>query len=128
MIHIAIDKAVKDILLQEKKYLILQYKSKIKKQDIRQIYYIDVLNHKLNFHTEMGVYSVPGSIRDVKEKISGHPFVLCNNGIMVNLQYVTDVQKNVVTVAGQELLISRSKKKAFIQALIDYVEGKFRIN
>jgi DNA-binding LytR/AlgR family response regulator len=59
----------------------------------------------------------------MEEKLEGCPFTRCNSGFLVNLRYVTKVRKNIAVVGGDELLISRPRRKKFLQEIADYVGG-----
>ena len=41
----------------------------------------------------------------------------------MNLRHVREVRQNIVQVGGEELLISRPRKKEFLQELTDYLGG-----
>jgi DNA-binding LytR/AlgR family response regulator len=60
----------------------------------------------------------------MEQKLSGNDFVRCNSGYLVNLAHVQEVRQNTVVVSGEELVISRPKKKAFMEALTDYLGGR----
>jgi DNA-binding LytR/AlgR family response regulator len=45
---------------------------------------------------------------------------LCNKCYLVNLAFVEEVQGSTVVVAGEEISVSRPKKKAFMEALAAY--------
>ncbi len=45
----------------------------------------------------------------------------CNHWYLVNLQYVSEIRRNIVIVAGDELEISRRNKTAFLSELTDYM-------
>ena len=63
-------------------------------------------------------------MKALEEKLSDGKFVRCNSGYLVNLCYVEEVKGITVTVARDELQISRPRRKVFMEALTDYLEGK----
>ena len=85
----------------------------------RQIYYIEVLEHNVIYHTDKGDFSIFGSLKTVAERL-GSDFVFCNRCYIINLRHVEAVTDNIVTVHGKELVISRYKKKDFMEALVAY--------
>lgn len=88
------------------------------------ITYVEVLRHYLTYHTKNGDYSVLGSIGEAAELLKEcRSFVFCNRCYLVNLRYVTQIKKSTVTVAGQELQISRQKRANFLKELNDYFGG-----
>jgi hypothetical protein len=42
---------------------------------------------------------------------------------LINLKYVQSVNGNIVTVAGEEIALSRSKKNDFMEAFARYIGG-----
>lgn len=91
---------------------------------IASIKYIDLVDHHVVYHTVNGDYSEYITLREAYEKINRNHFVYCNRSYLVNLQYVSSVNKDLVTVGGDELIISRPQRKAFLSALSDYMRGK----
>ena len=89
--------------------------------DSREIYYIDIQNRMLHYHTPEGVYSVRGTLKDVQEQLADWNFVKCNQCYLVNLKFVSEIKKNFVVVAGTELEISRRNRNAFLAAVTDYL-------
>ena len=55
--------------------------------------------------------------------LSSKVFVRCNNSYLVNLNYVRAIRGYTVLVGGDELPISRPKKKPFVQAVNDFLGG-----
>ena len=85
----------------------------------RQIYYIEVLEHNVIYHTDKGDFSMFGSLKTEAERL-GSDFVFCNRCYITNLRHVEAVTDNIVTIHGKELVISRYKKKDFMEALVAY--------
>lgn len=90
--------------------------------DSRSIAYIEVLDHKLTFHTDQGLISGSGSLTKVEETLANHPFLRCNNCYLVNPKYIKTVVKNfVIMMDGSELKISNPRKKAFMLELTEWL-------
>lgn len=88
-----------------------------------EIRYVEVADHQLLFHTDSGNYPVYGTMAKMREQLEPLGFSLCNNCYLVNLRFVRKVEKYTVTVGNDVLQISRPRKKAFLQALNDYIGG-----
>lgn len=83
-----------------------------------QILYIESSGHILTFHTVDGTYTMRGSsMRELEAELSAHGFARCNTCYIVNLRYCKSVDGVTVNVNGEELQISRSRKKQFMNAL-----------
>ena len=91
--------------------------------EIRQIHYLETKSRMLYYHTSTGVYSVRSSMQSAVEQLAGYSFAKCNQCYLVNLQHVTDVRDDHVTVAGTMLEISRRNRKAFLDAVVAYIGG-----
>lgn len=91
--------------------------------DTRQIHYVEIQNRHLHYHTDQGVYTLRGSMKEAERQLAGRHFVRCNYWYLVNLHHVTEVKKDVAVVAGHELEISRRSRAAFLAALTGYVGG-----
>jgi len=90
-----------------------------------EIHYVEVIGHKLIYHTADGVLETTGSLKDLEQKLLNADFAKCNNCYLVNLCYVTSLQGFTVTVAGEELQVSHPRRKEFKRALNDYLGEKF---
>lgn len=95
----------------------------VKKLNVQQIYYVEVQNRILYYHTDEGVFTMRGTMQSVEQMLSPYSFVKCNHWYIVNLKYVSEVRKNTAIVAGHELEVSRRNRTAFLRALTEYVGG-----
>ena len=89
----------------------------------REIYYMEVRNHQLIYHAATGDYSAYGTLGKIQRQLEGMNFFMCNNCYLINLQHVQKVYKYTVTVHGDELTISHPRRKAFLDALNEYIGG-----
>lgn len=88
-----------------------------------QLRYVEVNGHYLSYHTESGVFRQKAALRDLEKKLETLPFRRCNQCYLVNLEYVTAVDRDEICVGKDRLKVSRSKRKAFLDALINYLGG-----
>ena len=87
-----------------------------------QLKYVEVIGHKLIYHTVSdGNLTTTGTLKEVEEKLAGKGFAKCNNCYLVNLRFVTGIEKQTVTVGDEELQISYPKRKDFMRALNDHL-------
>ncbi len=103
--------------------IVLTRKDGIERIPIRSIYYIEVQNRMLHYHTERGVVQVRDTMQNAEEKMKQYHFSKCNHWYLVNLRHVQKISKNIVVVAGEELEISRRTKTQFLNDLTDYMGG-----
>lgn len=116
-------RAVKRVGQRERQQLLLTLPDGVKKLGIQQIYFVEVQNRILHYHTDEGEFSVRGTMQSVEQMLEKYPFVKCNHWYMVNLRHVSEVRKNTVIVGGHTLEISRRNRTPFLQALAEYVGG-----
>ena len=116
-------RALKRAKQKEQQNILLTLPDGVKKFGIHQIYYVEVQNRMLYYHTDEGEYVVRGTMQSVEKMLAPYPFVKCNHWYMVNLMHVSEVRKNTAVVGGSELEISRRNRTSFLKALTDYVGG-----
>lgn len=95
----------------------------VKKLNVQQIYYVEVQNRMLYYHTDEGVFVMRGTMQSVEQLLAPYAFAKCNHWYIVNLKHVSEVKKSTAVVAGNELEVSRRNRTAFLKALTDYVGG-----
>ena len=87
------------------------------------IHYIEVISHSVIFHTAQGEYKSWCSLKECASKLEKAHFALTGRFYLVNLEYVKVVNDKSVIVAGDQIPLSRSKKKGFMMALTEYYGG-----
>ena len=116
-------KAVERLRKRQKTFLTVPIEGGLRRINVAEIYYLESEGHRVRIYAENGDLLVPGSLRALEEKLAGKPFARCNSGYLVNLAQVLGVQQNIVQVGPYQLQISRPRKKAFLEALTDYIGG-----
>lgn len=124
-LNMKLKKAVRQLRSGDSKALMLKRGSDVVRVPLSRIYYIEIFNHSLRYHTadaeiEMtGAYTLAG----LEKELAGHGFVRCHNCYLVNLRYVDGLHGNTLTVFGQPLAVSRNRRKAVVEALLAYAKG-----
>lgn len=90
---------------------------------VEDIYYVEVIKHKVIYHTAQGNLESYGALKNIEPMLLDADFVRCNNCYLVNLRYVTAVKGFTTIVAGDLLQVSHPKRKQFVQALNNYLGG-----
>ena len=88
--------------------------------DVADICYIEVAQHKLRYHMPSGVLEAWGIMAKAEEEFTPYGFVRCNVSYLVNPRHVAEIRGNYARVAGNDLKISRSYKKEFLQKMMLY--------
>lgn len=116
-----LERAVLRVDKRKPEELLLNLQDGIRKMRTDEIHYVEVQNRFLQYHTEQGTFQVRGTLQAAEDQLKEAHFVRCNHWYLVNLKYVSEIRKNLVVVAGDELEISRRNKTAFLSALTDYM-------
>lgn len=116
-----IARAISRMEKRTRRYVMIPMKGGMRKMDISRIYYIEVFDHDLIYHTLDGTLQTKGALKDVEQSLEGHGFFRCSKGYLVNLEHVEGIQDNDAIVAGENIRISRTLKKSFLNSLNDYM-------
>ena len=116
-----IERAISRMKKRTKKYLSVNYKGSVQKLDISELYYVEVQDHDLIYHTKNGSIMVRGTIREVAEKLENEAFFRCNKAFLINLEYVDGYENNDILIAGDRVQVSRAKRKEFMDLLNNYM-------
>lgn len=93
----------------------------LKKVSSDEIVYVEMKAHHIVYHLKDGKQcDIYGVLKEAEKQLPKDTFVRCNSGYLVNLNYVEAIGGNSVRVAGEELLISRPRKKEFLNAVINH--------
>ncbi len=85
------------------------------------IYYVEVMNHDLTYHTEEGPLTVRGKLSAVETQLPQGTFFRCAASYLINLRHVTQVDAEMVQVGGENIRISRGRKKELMAALAGFL-------
>lgn len=88
--------------------------------EVWKITYLEIRGHIMTVHTAKKVFSVHQTMNNIENMLPKDRFVRCNNCYLVNLAQVEGVHGEYCIVAGDELKISRSRRKSFLDALTVY--------
>ena len=118
-----LDRAIGRMRKRKTHYFTIPAKGGAQKLDISRLYYVESQGHSLLFHTAAGVICSSGTMQDMEEKLSSFHFFRGNKGYLINLEHVDRVSEGYAVVHGERLMLSRSRKNAFLEALTNYVGG-----
>ncbi|WP_084129429.1 LytTR family DNA-binding domain-containing protein [Demequina sp. NBRC 110055] len=91
------------------------------------IVYVESVKHRITVHTLDSEYVFSGTLKAVEEELEGKGFYRSNNCYLVNLRHVTSVEPtSCVMTGGEELAVSRPRRKGFLDALTDHVDSRTR--
>lgn len=114
-------RALETVKARQDRYLFLPVNGEKRKIAAKDISYIEVYNHNLSAHTRQGIIEFYGTLSAMEKELRECYFVRCHAGYLVNLNHVDSYREDFCVVGGDEIPISRPKKKAFLKALAEYI-------
>ena len=118
-------KAVKYCLGHRDEMIAIEAKDMICRISVREIMYVEVMDHSLLYHTPDRIYESYGQLKALEDKLIPYHFARCGKSYLVNLKYVSEVTAGSILVGNDKIPLSRRKRKEFLQALADYMGGGF---
>lgn len=88
--------------------------------DVANITYVESQGHTLIFHTTGAEYEASGTMKELEKELESLNFYRGNKGYLINLAHVDGIKDACAVVRGEALLISRSRKKDFMEMLTRY--------
>ena len=86
------------------------------------IWYVEVMKHKISLHTQQGNYETRSSMAQIEELLP-NSFVRSANSFLVNLKYVSEVTYNTVKAGTDTIPLTRTRRKQFMDSLTRYMGG-----
>ncbi|MCZ0703223.1 DNA-binding LytR/AlgR family response regulator [Natronobacillus azotifigens] len=117
-----LDKATKKLRKRETHYLTVKVTNGYIRLEVSDIYYIESQGHKLIIYTKDGEIESSGAMKDLENKLSDYGFFRLHRGYFVNLSHVEGINDSCALVKGDEIPISRAKRKNFMKSLADHGE------
>lgn len=97
----------------------------VRRVNLNDVLYIEVLNHELVYHTVGGNFSTRGSLSEREKTLGKENFSRCNNCYLVNMNKIVEIQGTTLLLEnGEELVISRSKRSAFQDKFMQFLGEK----
>lgn len=120
-LELKLQRAMKTIKEMEDEKIVIHNKTQTNVVSISDIYYVEIMLHKVIYYTKHGEYTTSGTMKKIVEELANYSFAICNQSYLVNLKYVSKIEGFTVTVAGTELAISRNKRNELKRALNEYL-------
>lgn len=108
---------------EEKQYITISLKGGKMRLETGKICYVEVQDHLLIYNTTDGKFIAKGTMHDAETQLSQEQFYRCNRCYLVNLDYVENYQGSDITVNGDSIQVSRSRRKSFLDALNIHMNG-----
>lgn len=123
-----LEKAIRKIKNNQKSYISINTTGQgFIKIDVSKIKYIEVLGHDITYYLDDAIYQSYGTLKKIEKDLPSNKFARCNSCYLINLKYVESIKEYTVNVGGKELKISQPKKKEFMKALNNYINGEIDV-
>lgn len=106
------------------RYIAIKTNTGLQKLEIGSITYLETLGRRILIHAGGQEYSCRETLKTMEERLKPEGFFRCHNVYLVNLACVQNVSQTTVTVDGQELLLSRYKRREFLDALARFMGSR----
>ncbi len=116
-----LERAIHQRARAKKDEIIIQFNDGLKRISVSEIYYVEVSGHLLTYHTAHGALTERETMKNKEKQLMKYHFSRCNNCYLVNLRHVSEVRAQSITVSGDILSVSRSRKKEFMDELTTYI-------
>ena len=116
-------RAVERVARRARHFLQINAHGTAHKLETSAIYWIENCGHDLVFHTAEGEVTAPGSMTETEEKLAQDSYFRVNKGCLVNLEHVDRMDGEDAVVHGDRVPLARARRKAFLDALNDYING-----
>lgn len=116
-----IERAISRMSNRRRRYISIPIRGGVQKLDVSQILYVEVQDHDLLFHTKRESILTRGTLTETEELLGSGQFFRCSKCYLVNLEYVESIQNCDLTLAGEQIQVSRSRRKPLLDALNNYI-------
>lgn len=118
-------KAIKFSNQNKEKEIIIETDNSVRRLRVSQIVYVEKDKNYLVYHTKESEYRMRGTMLSVEEALIPEGFTKCNSGGIVNLRYVTKVEKDSLLVDGSIVPVSRQRRKEVKEDFMKYIGGLY---
>ena len=95
----------------------VKQKDEVRVLNVRDITFIEVYNHCLQYHTRAETLETPGKLSALEEDPAYAHFVRCSQSYLVNCAFITAIGQETLTVNGSAIPIARRKRKECMEKI-----------
>lgn len=117
-------KAIKILAAEVKDQILLPTNCGFTKINVEDLVYVEVIGHKLFYHTVDSTIQVKGTMAATIKKLEKYGFLQCHNCYLVNPAKITKIEKYDCILGNAILQISHPKKKQFVNEFMNYMLTK----
>lgn len=114
---------VKKLVMNQEEYLFSYNNVKVPLK-ISDIYYIEKEDKSLIYHTKRGEFRERKNMKDAHEFFRHYNFLWIHVSYLVNMDYIRQINGDMVLIANEELPIARAKKAEVMQVFRSFIIRK----
>ncbi len=120
------DKIINRIVKSGNEFLLLQVGHEIKKLKLEEIFYAEVLGHKVFIYTKNGIESFNKKIEILESELNEN-FFRCHRSYIINFKYVRSYSQGfAVLTTDEEIPVAKRRGQEFAKALLLYQRKEVR--
>jgi len=90
--------------------------------EVNEIIYIESDRNHITFHTVKEKYRCIGKLKEYQQKLASYGFLKCHNSILINMQYVKNIENDsIITKTGIVVDMSKRKKRECLRKFSEYI-------
>ena len=120
MLRELLQRVEKTAAMRQQRYITLPTDQGLSRIEVNRIRCVETDGHFLVIRTDDGDYRMRETMKNLEKEMDKYGFFRCNSCYLVNLRHVDRVDGSTVYVHGNELTISRSRYKPFMETLTRY--------
>ena len=117
-----LDKAIGRIQKKTEVFLKVPVEDGVKKLNVAEILYIESVGHNVIYRMESGKYLSRTALKELEATMKPYGFFRCGKGFLVNMKRVDGISGSDCIIEGERVPVSRSRKKEFMELLIQYMD------
>ena len=110
---------------RESAMLLINGRKGVYRIDVRDLYYVEVYNHSLLYHTRDGNIETYGKLSALEEDPKFADFIRTPPAYLVNIRHIGRIDENTLTVHGESVPISRRRRRECLERIAGVVGGGF---
>lgn len=118
-----LDRVLRLLKKRESAAVLITSRNTVKKVDVRDLYYVEVYNHNLVYHTSEGDFESYGKLASLEADERFRSFLKVSPSHLVNCAHISAVQEDAVMVNGVLLPISRRRRKECLEKMAALLGG-----
>lgn len=118
-----LDRITRILKKQAAATILISSRNAMIKVDIRELYFVEVYNHSLIYHTGKGSYEAYGKLSSLEEDERFSRFIRVSPSHLVNCSQVSAVMDDCLVVKGVQIPISRRRRKECLEKMAAILGG-----